>query len=117
MYKIKRGNDMKYDVHDFYCLKCGKKGIPLSRKHGFQHERFHRKKLYCIFCGEEVNHIECKSYEDVEIFKENFEKGVYQDEAQDSLSYVRTSRIRKDDLRKEGNGTGNDLQVCTCVKR
>ena len=106
MYKIKKGNDMKYDVHDFYCLKCGKKGIPLSRKHGFQHERFHRKKLYCIFCGEEVNHIECKSAEDVEIFKENFEKGVYQDEAEESISYLRTSWIREDDLDKKANRNG-----------
>ena len=80
--------------HNFYCLKCGNKGIPLMRKQGFQHERMHRKKLYCIHCHQEVNHIECKTLEDVEIFKENFLKGVYIDEAEASVSYVRDSGKR-----------------------
>ena len=106
-----------YENHDFYCMNCGRKGIPLSRRVSLQHGKFHRKKLYCIYCKEEVNHIECRTPEEVEEFKENFENGVYKDEAQDSLSYVRSSGIRKDDLRQEGNGTGNNLQVCTCVKR
>jgi hypothetical protein len=83
---------MKYEEHVFYCMNCGRKGIPLMRKSGFQHERFHRKKLYCPFCKMEVNHVECKTYADVEEFKENFEKGVYRDEAEESISYVRSSR-------------------------
>ena len=106
-----------YENHDFYCMNCGRKGIPLSRRVSLQHGKFHRKKLYCIYCKEEVNHIECRTPEEVEEFKENFENGVYKDEAQDSLSYVRSCGIRQDDLRQEGNGTGNNLQVCTCVKR
>lgn len=84
---------MRYEEHDFYCIKCGKKGIPLARKKGLQHERMHRKKLYCLFCKEEVNHIECRTFADVEEFKENFEKGVYKDEAEESISYVRSSGI------------------------
>ena len=40
-----------------------------------------------------VNHIECKTYDDVIEFKENFENGVYKDEAEASLSYVGNSRI------------------------
>jgi uncharacterized Zn finger protein (UPF0148 family) len=86
---------MKYEEHVFYCMNCGRKGIPLMRKSGFQHERFHRKKLYCPFCKMEVNHVECKTYADVEEFKENFEKGVYRDEAEESISYVRSGRERK----------------------
>ena len=43
---------------------------------------------------------------DVEIFKENFEKGVYQDEAEESISYVRSSGIWKDDLDKKANRNG-----------
>jgi uncharacterized Zn finger protein (UPF0148 family) len=76
-------------------MNCGRKGIPLMRKSGFQHEIFHRKKLYCPFCKMEVNHVECKTYADVEEFKENFEKGVYRDEAEESISYVRSGRERK----------------------
>lgn len=85
-----RGN---FAEHSFYCIRCGNKGIPLMRKQGFQHERMHRKKLYCMFCKEEVNHVECKSLEDVEEFKKNFENGVYLDEAEESVSHGRNSGI------------------------
>ena len=85
---------MKFNEHDFYCIKCGHKGIPLSRKQGHQHERFHRKKLFCIYCQQEVNHIECKNDEDVAEFKRNFENGVYKDEAEGSVSYVRAGGFR-----------------------
>lgn len=82
-----------YAEHNFYCTKCGNRGIPLPRKQGFKHESFHRKKLYCMFCKEEVNHIECKTFDEVEEFKENFANGVYKDEAEASISYVRAARI------------------------
>lgn len=72
-----------YDEHSFFCIKCGNKGIPLSRKQGHQHERFHKKKLWCVHCREEVNHIECKTFDEVETFKENFKKGVYKNELND----------------------------------
>ena len=85
---------MKFNEHDFYCIKCGHKGIPLSRKQGHQHERFHRKKLFCIYCQQAVNHIECKNDEDVAEFKRNFENGVYKDEAEESVSYVRAGGFR-----------------------
>lgn len=84
--------------HSFYCLKCGQKGIPLARKEGHQHKSFHRKKLFCVFCKEEVNHIECKNYAEVLEFRENFENGVYLDEAEESISYVRAERKWKDNL-------------------
>lgn len=81
-----------YAEHNFYCIKCGNKGIPLMRKQGFKHERMHRKKLYCPFCKEEVNHVECSSMADVEEFCINFENGVYINEAEESLAHVRDSR-------------------------
>ena len=49
-----------YQEHDFYCIRCGNKGIPLSRNRGHQHGRFHRKKLYCIHCHEDTNHAEVR---------------------------------------------------------
>lgn len=85
---------MAYIEHNFYCIKCGNKGIPLMRGQSCQHEKMHRKKLYCLHCKEEVNHIECKTDEEVEIFKLNFKNGVYTNEAEESISYVRSSRIR-----------------------
>lgn len=64
-------------IHDFYCSKCGNFSIPLARRRGHKHKRFHKKKLYCICCKEETNHIECQTEEDAKEFKINFEKGVY----------------------------------------
>ena len=88
-----RSKSQKMDLHDFYCLNCGKKGIGLMRKYGAQRESLHRKKLYCIYCKEEVNHIECKNFEEVEIFRINFKEGVYVDEAKESMDYIRSARV------------------------
>jgi hypothetical protein len=81
------GKKCSMETHDFYCVNCGNKGLPLSRKKGFQHGKFHLKKLYCFHCKQELNHIECKNPVEVEEFRKNFEKGVYKDEAEKSLSY------------------------------
>ena len=86
---------MRYEQHDFYCLKCGKRGIPLPREKGRNHEKFHRKRLYCLNCKEEVNHIECRTYNEIEQFKEDFKNGVYVNEAEESVSFVRGSWIGK----------------------
>ena len=75
--------------HSFYCIKCGNKGIPLPRKLGRQREKFHRKKMYCIFCKEVVNHIECRTYAEVEQFKIDFEEGVFKDETEESIKHTR----------------------------
>ena len=83
----------KYETHDFYCINCGNKGLPIMRKIGRQHASLHRKKLWCPICRLEVNHIECRTHEDVEEFKENFENGVYQNEAEESICYVRSERL------------------------
>ena len=79
--------------HEFYCINCGKKGIPLARKRGHQHSSFHRKKLYCIYCQKEVNMVECKNEFEVQEFLENYANGVYEDEAKESLSYCGNSSI------------------------
>lgn len=86
----------RVELHDFYCLKCGNKGIGVFRNVGFQRERFHRKRLYCPFCKEEVNHIECKTYEEVQIFKDAFERGEFKDEAEESISYLRSFWMRQE---------------------
>ena len=46
----------------FYCIKCGTKGIPIVRKRGKAREAGHLKKLYCLKCGKEINHVECKEF-------------------------------------------------------
>ena len=79
-------------IHDFYCLKCGKAGLPLSRKVGKQKASLHRKKLYCFWCKEEVNHIEIKNQWELEEFRENYKNGVYKNECEESLHHCRCSR-------------------------
>ena len=84
----------RYELHDFYCVNCGNKGLPCQRKRGQQRGQFHRKKLYCLHCKTEVNHIECTNYLEVEEFKKNFEEGVYVDESEASVSFIRSGGMR-----------------------
>lgn len=44
---------------DFYCVFCGKKGIPIARYNGCTHEVGHLKSLFCLNCQKNVNHAEC----------------------------------------------------------
>ena len=80
-----------YDSHKFFCLACGAEGIPLQRKQGQLRGKFHRKKLYCPHCKNTVNHMECRTTEEVEIFKSEFLQGVYENEAKESLAVSRSS--------------------------
>lgn len=81
------------EMHDFYCLKCGRKGIPVHRRAGHQRGKYHRKKLYCIFCQEEINHIECRTQAEIDEFKAAFERGEFVNEAEESISHVRSTRF------------------------
>ena len=85
---------MAYIQHDFYCLKCGQKGLPVWRNNGHLHSKNHRKKLYCFNCQCEVNHIEIFTQSDLEKFKIDFENGVYKNEAEESISACRRSGKR-----------------------
>lgn len=66
---------------EFYCCNCGHKGIPIIRKRGSEREAGHLKKIYCLHCNKEFNHVECKPYthythEDflIEFNNHNFDK-------------------------------------------
>ena len=83
-----------YSERSFYCLHCGNRGIPIQRSEGKRKKKFHRKKLYCIHCRCEVNHIECRNDAEIEEFKFNFENGVYVNEAEESMDHCRNPWIR-----------------------
>lgn len=91
MAKLKRNSIQKYEDHSFYCLNCGRKGIPIWRNKGHLHSKNHRKALYCPYCQLTVNHIEVRNYEEAIIFQENFSKGLFQEEAQESIQYLKDS--------------------------
>lgn len=56
---------------EFYCVECGNKGIPIIRKKGKEREAGHLKRIYCLKCGREWNHVECKPF--THYTKEDFE--------------------------------------------
>lgn len=79
-----------YVTHRFFCMNCGKEGIPISRNRGRDRGKFHRKVLYCPNCKKTVNHIECRDDEEIVQFKNNFEQGIYINEVQESLKFMQT---------------------------
>ena len=81
------------NAHDFYCIKCGQRGLPIQRGRNIQREKFHRKKLYCFHCKEEVNHVECRNDVEVKKFLRDFKEGKYIDEAEASVSFIRGTRV------------------------
>lgn len=74
-----------YEVHTFWCIKCGQRGLDIQRKVNHRHGKHHRKKLWCPWCKCTVNHVECRNDEEVAEFKENFKNGVYLQELEESL--------------------------------
>ena len=74
----------KFVIHDFYCLVCGRP-VQAARKRGQEREKFHRKKLYCPYCKQTVNHIEVKNYAEKEYFVEAFAAGAFTEEAARSV--------------------------------
>ena len=73
------------EKHRFFCVNCGKEGLPVYRSQAQQRGKLHRKRLYCIYCGQDVNMVECYDDEDIKKFKRDFERGVYHDEAKESI--------------------------------
>lgn len=82
------GRRNAFETHDFYCMCCGNKGIPLPRQLSFKKGKEHRKVLYCPYCQKRVNHIECATLAEVEKFKEDFENGLYVNEAAAELAFA-----------------------------
>ena len=79
---------MKISQSRFFCTKCGREGFPIIRKAGQQREPGHLKKLYCIYCQEEVNHAEVREiggYTE-EDFKREFKLGRFVDGKRETLA-------------------------------
>lgn len=64
----------KMTTSDFYCVKCGTKGIPIARKNGQQREPGHLKRLFCLKCQMEINHAEVKQFGGYTLKEFNAEK-------------------------------------------
>lgn len=75
-------------VNSFWCLNCGRCGLPLARPQSCQREKFHRKRLFCFWCRRFCNHVECKSPEEEQEFQERFALGEFQEEAKESMRFI-----------------------------
>lgn len=79
----------KINIHDFYCINCGKKAMSLPRPQARKREQFHRKKLYCPWCKKEINCIECNNNIEVEEFKQRFKNNEFIQEAKISMELIK----------------------------
>ena len=75
-----KGN--RFEMSSFYCPRCGKKAMDLPRPRSLTRQAFHRKKLYCPWCRETYNCIECRNEIERQDFIADWEDGLYEKEAQ-----------------------------------
>lgn len=69
-----------FTISDFYCVKCGEKGMPIARKMSKQREAGHLKKLFCIHCKMDTNHMEIRPFDmdyTLEDLKEDIKNGKF----------------------------------------
>ena len=78
---------------EFWCISCGKKGIPIVRKHGRTREKGQRKGLYCVNCRAVINHVETRNEEEARRFLEDFAAGKYAEEAERSKEYAKERKL------------------------
>ena len=106
----------KIMTSDFYCTKCGHKGIPIVRTKHAQREPGHLKKLYCLFCQEEHNHVEIKPigskyrYED---FLEEYTLGRFVNGERVALKDLEVCEEKECVYRKQGKcWNANHTHIC-----
>jgi hypothetical protein len=86
--------------HEFYCCKCGSRGLPIVRVKGKERAPGHLKRLWCLTCNDTINHVECVpgsrySHDD---FLFEFEHHNFDEQQNRILPYG----IFKDKMKKEG---------------
>lgn len=73
----------------FYCTQCGRKGLPIIRHKGKAREAGHLKKIFCLTCQKETNHVEVRPHTryTFEDFKTEFEYGNFTEDGQRKRKY------------------------------
>lgn len=88
------GSRNKMDtLSEFWCIRCGNRGIPIMREKGSIRSKGHRKALYCVRCRMVLNHIETRSGEEAQRFREEFAAGKYAEEAEQSAAYAKEHNL------------------------
>lgn len=79
-----------FETHNFYCINCGEKNVPLLRSQNQLKSKGHRKNMYCYHCKHTINHVECRNEEESQDFIVGFKNGEYKEEAEDGLQFERS---------------------------
>ena len=82
------------EIHEFYCLNCGKMSMALPRKACHKHEQFHRKVLYCPNCKVTSNNIEVKNEIEKALFFDQYKGGIFDEERKKIICNDGGSRVR-----------------------
>lgn len=87
-----------YLISDFYCTGCGQKGMPVHRKTGQARENGHLKRIYCIYCGRDINMAEVKPFGKYQLsdFKLEFSYGNFDEEGNRIQPYKQFKRELKE---------------------
>ena len=91
----------KQSFSDFYCTKCGHKGIPIIRREGHEKEPGHLKKLFCLYCNSEQNMVEVRQRGryTLEDFLTEFQNGNFEN----GLRKIPYKQFLMEIRKKEGN--------------
>lgn len=81
-------------ISSFYCINCGKRGIPVWRDVGRRYGPGHRKALYCTNCKLTINHVEVRTTEEEQKFLEDYAAGIFTEEAEKSVAYAKEHHER-----------------------
>ena len=86
-----------YEFNEFYCTQCGEQGIPIIRRAGAAREAGHLKKLFCLNCGYETNHVECKPNTKYQVsdFEIEFKYGNFTSDGQRKYPYNKLKEMIK----------------------
>lgn len=88
-------------ISEMYCTCCGKKGLNIPRKNGHYREAGHLKKLYCIYCQKECNHVEIRPFftdYNLEDFKLEMQYGNFNENGERKEPY----RVFRGKLKQKG---------------
>ena len=92
---------MTTQISEMYCTCCGKKGISIPRKNNKFRKSGHLKKLYCIYCEAEKNHVEIRPIYDDYTHKD-FELEMKYNNFDSEGNRKESYRIFKRNLKKVG---------------
>ena len=91
-------------LSDFYCSQCGTKGLPVWRKGGAAREKGHLKKLFCLKCQKETNHIECNNNYTSEDFYFEFNNNNFDEDGKRRMTYKQLRSVMENEKETVSDG-------------